>query len=598
MSLQGIHANQPENLVKSYLPNPCKPNRLRLFPLCLLALCLTSAQGQQYTISTVAGNGTQGFSGDSGPATAAQLNFPSGIALDSSKNLYIADSVNNRIRMISNGNITTIAGTGTAGFAGDGKAATAATLTSPAGVAVDSAGNVYIADTANSVIRKISGGNISTIAGVNLAGYSGDTGDPTKAQLNLPTGVAVDSSGNIFIADSGNNAIRKISGAIITTVVGNNITTLQLNHPDTVAVDAAGNLYITDTVNRRIVKYSGGDKTTVLAGNGIPSFSGDNGPAAKATLNDPVGLAVDAAGNVYIADTFNNRIRKILPDGTITTIAGNGLTGYAGDGGPATKAELFFPRSVLVDSTGNLYVGDSVNAVIRQLQVAAPTIGSGGIVNAASFSPQISPGALATVFGSNFAAGNTSSASPLSTKLAGVSVTVNGVAAPILFVSPGQINFQVPWETAVGNANVQVNAGGVLSNTLVGKVLQAGPGLFSYGANRAVVQNADFSLNTPTNPVKAGGTIIAYLTGSGPVSPPVANGQPTPSTGFTRATLPATATIGSSAATVSFAGLTPGFVGLLQMNIIVPSTLASGDYPLAVAINGETSNSAIISVAK
>jgi uncharacterized protein (TIGR03437 family) len=246
-----------------------------------------------------------------------------------------------------------------------------------------------------------------------------------------------------------------------------------------------------------------------------------------------------------------------------------------------------------------VYVADTSNNVIRLLKPQTPVLNASGVVNAASFKPPISPGALVSIFGVSFASGNASaSGTPLPMVLGPVSVTVNGRTAPLLFVSPTQINFQIPWETAVGNALISVSVNGLISNSVSVQVATAAPGLFVLPSGRAVVQNSDFTLNGPGNPAKAGGTIIAYLTGSGPVSPAVATGAPALSDPLSNVTSDKSATIGSTPATVSFAGLAPSFVGLLQMNIVVPTTLAAGDYPLTVTIHGETSNSATISVSK
>ena len=567
---------------------------------CALAAVLWcgAASAQQFTITTVAGNGTGGFSGDNGAAPSAQLLSPNAIALDSSGKLYIVDTGNQRVRVVAGGTISTLAGTGTPGFAGDGKAATSAQLNGPGGVAADSSGNVYIADSANHVVRKItSGGTISTFAGSGgNAGFGGDTGPATSALLFNPIGLAIDKSGNVYIADSGNNLIRQVVGANINTVVGGAATVLQLNHPTGIALDSKGVLYIADTGNRRIVRFANGTATP-FAGNGLTKFSGDNGPATLAGINDPTGVCVDAAGSVYITDTFNNRIRRVTSDGIITTVAGNGFTGFAGDGGRALNASLSFPRAVIADSSGNIYVADTNNDAIRVLQAQAPAIFAGGVVNAGSFNAPISGGALATVFGSNFAGSNVSASLPLPTTLGGVSVTVNGRSAPLLFVNSGQVNFQVPWETATGKANVVVT-NGLTSNTATVNVGTAAPGLFILPGGQAIVQNQDFSLNGPNNPAKTGSTIVVYLTGSGPVNPPVATGALSPLSPVASATSQTSATIGPSSASVAFAGLTPGFVGLLQMNLVVPASLSSGDYPLTVSINGEASNSGTISVSK
>jgi len=333
-------------------------------------------------ISTVAGNGVTGFSGDNGPATSAELNEPEGLAADSAGNLYIADWQNNRIRMVSNGVISTVVGTGTRGFSGDGGPAISAQLAYPQSVALDSAGNLYIADTANSRIRKVSNGVITTVAGDGTFGFSGDNGPATSAQLNGPVCVAVDSAGNLYIADQPNQRIRKVSNGLITTVVGggasigdNGPATNAQFAPSGIAVDIAGNLYIADWEQNRIRKVTNGVIATV-AGNGTQGFSGDNGPATSAQLNQPAGVAVDSAGNLYIADEGNNRIRKVT-NGVITTMAGNGTSGFSGDGGSATSAQLSGPGGLALDSAGSLYIAEY--ARIRKISngVIATVAGNG-----------------------------------------------------------------------------------------------------------------------------------------------------------------------------------------------------------------------------
>jgi uncharacterized protein (TIGR03437 family) len=566
-------------------------------PLTLGVLSLSCAWSQQYAIGTYAGNRTAGFSGDSGAPTSAQLNSPLGLTLDSSGNLYIVDSVNQRVRKISGGNISTVAGNGTGGYTGDGGPATSAEMLNPSAVAVDSSGNLYIADTSNHVIRMVtSGGTISTIAGNNTGGYSGDGGSAIAAQLDLPTGVAVDKSGNVYIADSANYAIRKVSGGNINTIVGGNVGQL-LNDPESVLVDSSGNnLYISEQSGYRISKYSNGN-LTVLAGNGNIGFSGDNGPGTDASLDEPTGIALDANGYLYICDTTNSRIRKLSPNGIITTIAGLGNPGYYGDGGFATQALLFFPRGIVVDPSGNVYVADTDNDIVRELKPVTPAIANGGVVNAASFTAQVSPGALATIFGSNFTGtGLDAIASlPLPSSLGGVSVLVNGVAARVLYTSVNQINFQIPWETKTGSATVAVGINGFASSKVNVTVEAAAPGLFVQGSH-AVVQNSDFSLNSSGNPAKVGGTILAYLTGAGPVSNQPADGAAAGSDPLSQVTSTPSATIGGQNAKVSFAGLAPSFVGLWQVNIVVPSGLTTGDFPLTVTVGGQTSNSANVSV--
>jgi len=313
------------------------PAAMRPLPaVFLLALFVSrSTFGQADTIYTMAGNGTQGFSGDGGPATGAQLNIPSGVAVDAAGSLYIADASNSRVRKVSNGVISTVAGNGGPGFSGDNYPATSTELFAPSGVAVDSAGNLYIADTSNFRIREVSNGVITTVAGNGTQGFSGDNGPATSAQLYDVCGVAIDSVGNLYIADGNGNRVRKVSNGVITTV----------------------------------------------AGNGVAGFSGDNGPATSAQLAGPWGVAVDSAGNLYIADGNNNRIREVS-NGVITTIAGSGVAGFSGDNGPATNARLAGPTGVAVDSAGSLYIADTNNDLIRKVSngvittAAAARVGS------------------------------------------------------------------------------------------------------------------------------------------------------------------------------------------------------------------------------
>jgi uncharacterized protein (TIGR03437 family) len=577
--------------------------RGRSLVVCLGLLCLSAARGQQYTIQTLAGNGSAAYAGDNGAPAAAQFTSPGAVALDSKGNLYIADTGNHCIRMISGSTITNIAGTGgTAGYSGDKAAATAATLNSPSGLAFDSSGNLYIADTGNNVIRKITSGTITTVVGIQGqgGGYGGDSGPATSANLNGPTAVALDSVGNLYIADNGNSLIRKvdIKTGIITSYLGSGATDKRLDHPNGLWFDASGALYIADSNNQRVAKYVAPTLSN-FAGNLTAGFSGDGGPAASAKLNKPVGITIDAAGNIYVADTTNSRIRKITADGIITTIAGKGGAAYSGDGGSATGAVLNFPRSVAVSSNGTVYIADTGNHVIRVLNPAFPTIYANGVTNAASYSPRISPGAIASIFGTGFGTATFVADDGFAwpTTANGVSVKVNSVAAPLDFVSPGQINFQVPWATpTTGTVSVAVVVSGGSSNIAAVAVGTAAPGLFVMPSGQAAVLNPDYSINDPSNPANVGTTIFAYLTGSGPVSPPAKDGVPASTTSLVYAQASSSATIGTLQATVSFAGLAPSFIGEVQMNIIVPTGLAPGTYPLSVTIDGQTSNAAPITV--
>ncbi|MBS1799733.1 MAG: SMP-30/gluconolactonase/LRE family protein [Acidobacteria bacterium] len=355
------------------------------------------------TVALVMGFATGSFSAQAqnGPAnnlqaTAAPLAAPAQIAYDAAGNLYIADLNDNVIRKVDlAGIVTTVAGTGEQGFAGDGGPATGALLDSPAGVAVDAAGNIYIADTHNQRVRKVSNGTISTVAGINGAGFSGDGGAATSAQLSNPSALAVDSSGNLYIADTGNHRIRKISGTTIGTVAGNGeqgfsgdggaATAAGIDSPNGVAVDAAGRIYIGDTHNQRVRVVNTAGVISTLAGGNSKTYGGDGGAATSALLARPRGLSVDAQGNIYVADSDNNRIRLIATTGNITTVAGNGSQGFAGDGGPAVNAILDTPRAPAAQAPGVFALSDTNNQLVRVVgpdgsihTVAGQNSGTGG----------------------------------------------------------------------------------------------------------------------------------------------------------------------------------------------------------------------------
>jgi len=275
--------------------------------------------------------------------------------------------------------ISAWAGTGPAGYSGDGGAGTAAQINQPAQMALDASGNLYIADISNNRIRKVtSGGTISTFAGTGTASFSGDGGAATSATLNGPRGVAVDAAGVVYIADSANNRIRKVTvGGVISTIAGTGTagnsgdggaaTSAQLNTPRGVAVDTSGNIYVADTGSNRIRRITSGGVISTAAGTGTNSYSGDGGAATSATISGPYDLAVDGSGCVYLADTGNNRIRKFCLAGSISTVAGTGTASYSGDGGAATAAAVNGPTGVAVDTAGVLYICDKGNNRVRKV---------------------------------------------------------------------------------------------------------------------------------------------------------------------------------------------------------------------------------------
>jgi sugar lactone lactonase YvrE len=376
-------------------------------------------------VSIVAGNGAFGYSGDGGPARAAALNQPTGVAVDPAGNVYIADASNNRIRRVdTSGVITTVAGTGVQGFGGDGGPATAAALNFPGDIAFGPASQLYISDGHNNRVRMVAAnGVISTVAGGTWPGYAGDKGPASRALLNNPVGLAVDASGSLFIADANNSSVRKVdSTGTISTVAGSGVegfsgdggpaTQAKLSWPLDVSLDAAGGLLIADNgFNNRVRRVDSTGRISTIAGNGTMGLAADGGPANRAELSQVNDVAVDGVGNVYIADAQSNAVRMVnkstgaiativggtdgplsfpsgvvlngsdlfiadswhhrvlkrSASGTITTVAGNGQAGYSGDGGAAASARLNVPMGLSVDTQGNLYIADSLNNVIRRV---------------------------------------------------------------------------------------------------------------------------------------------------------------------------------------------------------------------------------------
>src|SRR5579864_355245 len=343
------------------------------------------------TLTTIAGDGSYFFRGDGGDATTARLNGPVAVALASSGAFYIADQKNLRVRIVNGtGAISTAAGDGTAG-PGNGQ------LDFPSGVAIDSSGAIYISDQNNDRIQKLTpGGAVVTFAGTGSPGFNGDGLLASAAQIFSPGALTLATDGTLYFVDAGNRRVRKISPEGVVTTVA------QLAARG-VTVDSAGNAFASDGEMHRVVRIDPLGRTTVIVGDGTAGFGGDGGPAASARLNSPTGLAADQQGNLYIADTGNNRIRMISPDGLIRTIAGTGAADFDGDGGPALPAALNAPTGLAVDANGNVWVADTGNNRIRKLvpvPVASEQVQPPAVVNAASMLPgPIAPGEIVSIFG-------------------------------------------------------------------------------------------------------------------------------------------------------------------------------------------------------
>jgi uncharacterized protein (TIGR03437 family) len=608
-------------------------------------------------LTTLAGTGSAGFSGDSGSAQLAQLKSPAGLASDANGALYIADSANNRIRRVyqgvittvynvtgptglamsptgalyvaasgylgtqfkgmggipsardvaldhagnlyattgqyvrkvtSDGKVTTIAGSGaTPYFGGDNGPATAARLHTPSGFAVNDAGNWYIADTANNRIRKIApSAIITTIAGTGDAGSKGDNGPAVLAQLDGPRSVAVDSQHNVYIADSRNNSVRKITpGGIILTVGG-----LQLNDPEYVAVDSQDSLYVADTGNSRVLKMtSSGLVSTVLLvlhPSAVTVDRNDNVYVSGATavskitpsgplsivldgLSSPHGLALTEAGDLIIAETGANVVRRLSSTGTLSTIAGTGAAGFSGDGQPASAALLNSPADLVVDLTGTIWVADSGNNRIRTLKPSfiSDVVAGAAVVHSATLAPgPIAPGEIISIFGAGF--------DPNQTQL-----LFDGKPTTVFYAGTGQINALVPSDLAPNSiTDIGIMANGAKVAGVSSQVVDAVPGLFTTGngTGQAAAVNEDGTLNSESNPAARGSIVLLYATGQGQA----------PSTVSLK--------IGQYLAELLYAGPAPGFPGLMQINARVPGGfLPPGVQPVVLSVGSAVSQSGV-----
>jgi uncharacterized protein (TIGR03437 family) len=476
------------------------------------------------TLRTMAGIGRSG--GDGGPATSASLYSPRNVIVDSNGNLLIADTSNHKVRKVStDGVITTLAGTGVAGSLGDLGPARSAQLNSPVGLAAAaSSGSVYVGDTGNARLRRISpSDDITTLIGLYGGGGSGDGGGPTSAQVRDINAVALDAAGNIYIADTGNHRIRRISAdlSMIERVAGGSsagagadgIAAINsaMNSPQGLVIGKDGWVYFSDTNNHRVRRFLLNGNVETVAGTGSPGYGGDGGAAKDARLNYPTGLALDADGNLFIADTGNHRIRSVTSGGFIRTVAGTGEAGFSGDSGAAISARLDTPTGVAVDSRGNVYVADQRNHRIRRLSMDAA---AGRLAIAAGNNQSGSTGArlpipltvrltnlagtpvpgvsISFVVTKGLAQLSATSAVTSADGVASVTVTLGGAPGEVSVVAsaPGlvPVQFQLTTEGAIVTGQPRILAGGVVGAGLsVPKVVHLAPnGLYTiFGENFA-----------------------------------------------------------------------------------------------------------------
>jgi uncharacterized protein (TIGR03437 family) len=543
-------------------------------------------------ITTVAGGGSS--HGDNGPATNAQLDYPAGVAVDSSGEVYVADILS--IRKISNGVITTVAGNGTEGHSGDGGPATNAMLCSPIGVAVDSAGNLYIAEASGdcSSIRKVSNGVITTVAGGSGGGMGGDGGPATSAQLNYPVGVAVDSAGNLYIGDMVNNRVRKVSNGVITTVAGNGTagfsgdngpaTSAELAAPWGVAVDSTGSVYVADGGNNRIrVLTQAGPCTYSVSPTAL------QGPAAGGNLTFTIQTDASCTWTVSGLPSWIKVSGASSGAGpaTVTLVV-------ASSSGTARSATVSI-AGVSVTVTQPVAVPVlTIKGVTNAASYAIGAVSPGEMVTL--FGTNIGPAISAS-------ATTDPSTGKLATTIGGVQVLFNGIAAPMIYASSTQVSAVVPYEMApVVSPSVWIKYAGQTSNAYQLTTATTAPGLFTQnasGSGPGAILNQDNSVNGPGHTAAKGSIVQVYLTGEGQTSPQGVTGA------ITTATLPPPqvtpapvlavgVTINGLPALYVYAGEAPGLVaGMMQLNVQIPSTAPSGDLPILVSIGGNTSQNGV-----
>jgi uncharacterized protein (TIGR03437 family) len=571
--------------------------RMKIPTYGLILTAVLSAQGLcrgQSVIRVVAGGGSPGASGDGGPAVGAFLSGATAVTVDDAGNLYLWEAVGTfdgyRIRKVNTaGIISTFAGNGTLGYSGDGGPATSAQLSNPvprAGLATDSAGNVYIADGGNRRVRKVdTSGIITTVAGNGMTSVAGD-GDgkhATDVALCNPTTGAADSTGNLLMGDGTCLKVRKVdtSGVIHTAAGsgkggfsgdGGQATDAKMAQPFVVATDSAGNFYIVDEApGSRVRKVNKDGIISTIAGNGTQGSSGDGGPATSALLFEVRAVAVDRAGNVYI-DDGGKRVRKVDTAGTITTIAGGGKN-YVTDGASATDVAIGV-ADLAVDESGDIYIANY--GLVYKVSAGSgtttgpPSVSPNGVVNAASFQRGAVPNSWVTISGTNLASktdtwNHSIVNGQLPTSLDGVSVSIGGKPAYVYFISPGQINVLAP-DVSPGPVPVTVTNSGGASAAFTVVVSPYSPAFFEWPNSQPVATRQDFSYaakagtfsGKATIPAKPGDVLILWGTGFGPTNTAAPVGVPIPSDKTYATASKVTVTINNVPSTVYGAALAPG----------------------------------------
>ncbi len=585
-------------------------------------------------VSTVAGGGRAGPGAI--PAPSIPLQGVSGIAAPGRGGVLIADGKG--VLTVSGRGVSVDAGEASGpGPEGDGGLAVNAQLrlVGQQGigllpcVAVDSAGNIYVSENSTNRVRKVAtDGKISTFAGTGSPGFSGDNGPAAAAQIDGPSGVFFDASNNLYIWDNGNGRIRKVSPqGTITTALNFGPYAFFVN---SVTVDSAGNIFIADYRTFTVHRFSPDGTDTIVAGNGQLGFSGDGGLATKAELHALFSLAVDSKENLYISD--GDEIRMVNANGIITkvpgtdsvdgsvavdalgnifiadgqsrifridanqaasgvptVIAGTGVTGYSGDGGPAIAAQMLLPYGMALDASGNIYVADALNNAIRVLRPTNEGVLVSAVVDAASEAAgPVAPGKIVAIYGSGFGPATATT------------VTFNGIAAPLIYCTPLQLAAIVPYEVTGTTAAVTVSSPGRFSLPFRVDVAASAPAIFTSnqtGAGQAAAVNLDGTINSAANPVGIGGYISLYATGEGQTWPAGVDGKMATAP-FPLPILDVGVSIDGKPAVVQYAGGAPGEVaGLMQVNAQIPAGVRPGGYVPVVLTVGSVSSASAVTIA-
>jgi len=565
-------------------------------------------------IHTIAGDNYTQHIGDGAGAAAAELYQPWAVWLDGAGNLQIADTGTQRVRRVSAGTIATVAGTGVAAPGGEAVPAATSPLDYPMGVAVDAGGNVWIAETHAHRIRQVAaGGLIRTAMGTGAAGVGPEGMPPGQTQLRGPRGLCLDRAGTLYVADTANQRVlRWTPGGVVETAAGNgspgaagdggSARLAQLSQPSACATDDFGNLFIADTYNHRIRKVDSRGNIATVAGTGVAGWSGDEGPATAAALNTPEGVAVDDNGNIYISDTGNHLIRQVTPDGVIHTIAGTGAAGFAGDAGPALSAQLNSPAGILLDGAGELYFADTGNNRVRRLVPAG----------AIDPPPVVIPPALSIQSAASMAAGPVAPGEIVT--LLGAGLGPQAGAAGILDASGlmanqlagAEVRFDgVPApllyaQASQINAQVPYTVSGQASTHVEVFYLGNSAGALDVPvvavapAVFPTVAQQDGTLNSQSHPAPHGTFLTLYATGDGLEYGPDLAGLPA-AVPYPFPVLPATVTIGGMTAQIAYAGAAPRLVGILQVNVLVPGAfLPSGPAVLKLAVGAAAAPDVVV----